>query len=92
MRRAEAVGCRSLRARERKVLVIVCLALIIIAEWMMWEAVVKPLKDMNPSSWSRGFPSPFYLFYAPIWFWHDLSITLVIVCSIVLALLSLRGE
>jgi hypothetical protein len=73
----------------RKLLVVVCLVLIILGEWIMWEAVVKPLKNMNPASWSRDFPSPFYIFYAPLWFWHDLSIAIVVVCSAVLAYLAL---
>jgi len=81
-----------MNARLRKILVVISLTLIVIGEWIMWEAVVKPLKNMNPASWSRDFPSPFYIFYAPIWFWHDLSITLVIVSAVILAYLSLRGN
>ena len=81
-----------MNARLRKILVVISLTLIIIGEWIMWEAVVKPLKNMNPASWSRDFPSPFYIFRAPIWFWHDLSITLVIVSAVILAYLSLRGN
>jgi hypothetical protein len=64
---------------------------IILAEWVMWEAVVKPLKNCCPGAWSRDFPAPFYVFEAPIWLWHDLSITIVIVCSVVLAYLALDG-
>ena len=75
-----------------KFVVLLCLTLIILAEWVMWEAVVKPLKGANPASWSRDFSSPFYVFYAPLWFWHDLSITIVVVCSVVLAYLALRCE
>jgi len=75
---------------RRGLAVVLCLALIILAEWVMWEAVVKPLKDCCPSAWSREFPAPFYLFYAPIWLWHDLSIALVVACSAVLAYLALR--
>jgi hypothetical protein len=81
-----------MNARLRKLLVVVCLTLIVIGEWIMWEAVVKPLKDANPGAWDRGFPSPFYVFYAPLWFWHDLSITLVIVSAVILAYLALRGN
>jgi hypothetical protein len=81
-----------MNSRLRKILVVVCLALTLLGEWVMWEAVVKPLKDMNPRAWDRGFPSPFYVFYAPIWLWHDLSITLVIVSAVVLAYLALNGE
>jgi len=82
-----------LRRRVRSALVILCLVLIILGEWVMWEAVVRPLKDAS-SAWSRDFPAPFYVFYAPVWFWHDLSITLVIVCSCILAFLALleRGD
>jgi hypothetical protein len=74
----------------RNLLVVLCLTLIILGEWIMWEAVVKPLKSC--SAWSRDFPSPFYIFEAPIWFWHDLSITIVIVCSCLLAYLALESN
>jgi len=77
--------------RLKKLLVVVCLVLIYLSEWIMWEAVVKPLKSMNPVSWSRDFPSPFYVFTAPIWFWHDLSITLVLVCSSLLSYFALNN-
>ena len=78
-----------MNTRLRKLLVVVCLTLILLGEWVMWEAVVKPLKDMNPKAWGKDFPAPFYIFYAPIWFWHDLSIAIVVVCSAVLAYLAL---
>ena len=78
--------------RLRKLLVVVCLTLIILGEWIMWEAVVKPLKDMNPASWDRGFPSPFYIFTAPIWFWHDLSILMVVASSCLLAFFALGNN
>ena len=78
-----------MNARLRKLLVVISLTLIILGEWVMWEAVVKPLKDMNPKAWDKDFPAPFYIFYAPLWFWHDLSITLVVACSCLLAYLAL---
>jgi len=78
--------------RLRSALVVTCLTLIILGEWVMWEAVVKPLKSANPASWSRDFPAPFYIFYAPIWFWHDLSIALVIFSSAALAYLALNSD
>jgi len=81
-----------MNARLRKLLVVVCLTLILLGEWIMWEAVVKPLRSCCPSGWSRDFPSPFYIFYAPIWLWHDLSITMVIVSAAILAYLALRGN
>jgi hypothetical protein len=78
-------------SRVRKALVVVCLVLIVLGEWMMWEAVVRPLRSAAPGAWSKEFPSPFYVFYAPIWLWHDLSITLVIISSIILSYLALNG-
>ena len=75
--------------RLRNLLVVLCLAFILLGEWVMWEAVVKPLKDMNPKAWDKDFPAPFYIFYAPLWFWHDLSIMLVVVCGCLLAFLAL---
>jgi len=79
-----------MNARLRKMFVVISLTLIILGEWIMWEAVVKPLKSMNPKAWDKDFPAPFYIFYAPLWFWHDLSITLVIVSAVILAYLALR--
>ena len=81
-----------MNSRLRKALVVVCLALVVLGEWVMWEAVVRPLRSAVPGAWSKEFPSPFYVFYAPIWLWHDLSITLVIISSIILAYLALAGD
>ena len=78
--------------RVRVAVVVACLVLLVLSQWVMWEAVVRPLKDASPQSWSRDFPAPFYVFWAPVWFWHDLSITLVIVCSAILAWLALRSD
>jgi len=78
--------------RGRVVAVVVCLVLLVLAEWIMWEAVVKPLKSCCPSAWARDFPFPFYLWEAPVWLWHDLSIALVIACASVLAYLALRSD
>ena len=77
--------------RLRKLLVVVYLVLIVLGEWVMWEVVVKPLRSCCPSGWDRNFPSPFYIFYAPVWLWHDLSVTLVIISSIILSYLALNG-
>jgi hypothetical protein len=77
--------------RLRKLLVVVCLVLVVLGEWVMWEAVVKPLRSAAPGAWSKEFPSPFYVFTAPIWLWHDLSITLVIISAIILSYLALNG-
>jgi hypothetical protein len=57
--------------------------------WIMWEAVVKPLKSAAPNAWNTGFPSPFYIFVAPIWFWHDLAILLIILGTAVLAYITI---
>ena len=78
--------------RLRNLLVVLCLTLILLGEWIMWEAVVKPLRSCCTGGWSRDFPSPFYIFYAPIWFWHDLSITMVVVSAVILTYLALRGN
>jgi hypothetical protein len=58
--------------------------------WVMWEAVVRPLRNMIPGGWDKNFPAPFYIFEAPIWFWHDLAITLIITGTIVLAYLAFK--
>ena len=81
-----------MNARLRKMLVVVSLTLMILGEWIMWEAVVKPLRSCCPGGWSRDFPSPFYIFYAPIWLWHDLSITMVVVSAVVLSILALKNN
>ena len=78
--------------RLRNLLVVLCLVVILLGEWVMWEAVVRPLKDACPGACSKGFPAPFYIFYAPIWLWHDLSITLVVACSAILAYIALLDK
>ena len=80
----------SISNKLRIIAVVICLVSIVLAEWIMWEAVVKPLKSCCPGSWSIDFPAPFYLWWAPIWLWHDLSIALVILCSAALAYLALK--
>jgi hypothetical protein len=57
--------------------------------WIMWEAVVKPLKSAAPNAWNIDFASPFYIFVAPIWFWHDLAILLIILGTAVLAYITI---
>jgi hypothetical protein len=58
--------------------------------WVIWESVIKPLKDMNPKSWSKEFPAPFYLWWAPIWFWHDLALSLIVLGTSILAYVAIR--
>jgi len=67
------------------------LALNFLGCWIMWEAVVKPLRGMAPDGWSADFPSPFYMFYAPIWFWHDLALALIIFGTILLGYVAIRN-
>ena len=81
----------SISNKLRIIAVVICLVSIVLAEWIMWEAVVKPLKNCCPGSWNIEFPSPFYIFWASIWLWHDLSIFIVIICSIILVYLALGG-
>jgi len=78
--------------RLRRVLIPLGIVFNVLGCWIHWEAVVKPLKDLNPVAWSRGFPSPFYIFYAPIWFWHDLAYTLIIIGTIILAYYALNSR
>jgi len=58
--------------------------------WIMWEAVVRPLRIM--AGWNSNFPSPFYIFNAPIWFWHDFAIFLIILSTLVLGYLAAERE
>jgi len=76
----------------RRILVPLGIVLNVLGCWVNWEAVVKPLKDANPVAWGRSFPSPFYVFYAPLWFWHDLSYTLIIVGTLILGYYALKGR
>ena len=76
--------------KARRIAVVICLVMIILAEWIMWEAVVKTLKNCCPKSWSREFPSPFYIFEAPIWLWHDLSIAIAIASAATLTYIALN--
>ena len=46
-------------------LIVLGIVFIVLGCWVHWEAVVKPLKSMA-GAWDREFPSPFYIFYAPI--------------------------
>ena len=69
--------------------VIICVVLNILAAWIMWEAVVKPLRSAAPDGWSRDFQAPFYLWEAPVWFWHDLAITLIIFPTAILAYIAI---
>jgi len=74
----------------RALLITIGIILIVLGCWVNWEAVVKPLKSMTPGAWDKGFPSPFYLWYAPIWVWHDLSYTLIIIGTIILGYYSIK--
>ena len=80
------------RGIVKRILIPLAIVLNVLGCWIHWEAVVKPLKTCCPGAWSKGFPSPFYIFYAPIWFWHDLAYTLVIIGTLVLAYYALSSE
>lgn len=56
----------------------------------MWEAVVRPLINMIPGGWDKSFSSPFYIFNAPIWLWHDLAITLILIGTIILVYVAFK--
>ena len=53
--------------------------------------VVKPLRSAAPDGWSRDFQAPFYLWEAPVWFWHDLAITLIIFSTAILAYIAIEA-
>lgn len=76
----------------RALLITIGIILVVLGCWANWEAVVKPLKSAAPNAWSKDFPSPFYLWYAPIWFWHDLSYTLIIIGTVILGYYSVRNN
>lgn len=67
-----------------KLLVVLGIMFVVLGCWVDWEAVVKPLKSAVPKAWNRDFPSPFYLWEAPIWVWHDLAYTLIVAGGIIL--------
>ncbi len=77
--------------RIRIAVAIICVILNILAAWIMWEAVVKPLRSAAPGGWSRSFPAPFYLWEAPVWFWHDLAIALIIFSTATLAYIAIEA-
>lgn len=62
------VGAEAFRAAA----LILGLILVVLRCWTNWELVVRPLKDAA-DAWGMELPAPFYLFEAPVWFWHDLS-------------------
>jgi hypothetical protein len=69
--------------RAKRLLVPLAIVLNVLGSWIHWEAVVKPL--LSECGWPRHwFPAPFYLFYAPLWFWHDLAYALIIAGTVVL--------
>ena len=68
----------------KRLLLPIAIILNVLGCWVHWECVVKPLRSLV--GWGKTmFPSPFYLFNAPIWFWHDLAYLLIIVGTIILA-------
>jgi hypothetical protein len=69
--------------RARRALVPLGIVLNVLGCWVHWEAVVKPL--ISKVGWGvEQFPSPFYLFWAPLYFWHDLAYTLIIFGTLIL--------
>jgi hypothetical protein len=83
------VGVLSLERKAKALGVVTAIIFNVLGVWIMWEAVVKPLKSAAPNAWNYNFPSPFYIFVAPIWFWHDLAILLIILGTAVLAYITI---
>ena len=81
----------SRRLDDRALLVPLAITFNVIGCWIHWEAVVKPLKSLA-KAWSRSFPAPFYLWSAPIWLWHDLAYTLIIIGTLILSYYALGGK
>ena len=75
--------------RVRVVVSVLCLLVIVVSQWGLWEAVVKPAVFHN-ASYHDLFPAPFYLWRWPIWLWNDLFLTLTIAAAVVLAVLACR--
>ena len=75
----------------KALLIILAIVLVVLGCWIHWECVVKPLKSMNPKAWSRDFPTPFYIIYLPIWLWHDLAYTLIIIGTIILGYYAVKS-
>jgi len=74
----------------KRLLLPVAIVLNVLGCWVHWECVVKPLRDSV--GWGKiMFPSPFYLFRAPIWFWHDLAYLLIIAGTLILSYYALGG-
>jgi hypothetical protein len=73
-----------------KLFCIISTAINILGCWLMWEAVVRPLRNMVPGGWDKNFPSPFYPYDAPIWVWHAPEIRLHIMGPRALAYLAFK--
>jgi len=67
----------------RNIIGIICFAIIIISQWGLWEAVIKPAV-FSGARYHDLFPSPFYLWSWPLWLWNDLFLSLTVFASIIL--------
>ncbi len=75
----------------RRILIPLAILMNVLGCWVHWEAVVKPLLDK--CGWPlHKFPSPFYLFYAPHYFWHDLAYLLIVVGTLILGYYAIKNS
>ena len=76
----------------RRVLVVICMALLVLGLWINWECVVKPLASHQWSRIHMLFPSPFYLWQWEICIWNDFSYTLIFISGLILGILANTGD
>jgi len=80
-----------LKISVKRLLVVLGIVLNVLGCWVHWECVVKPL--VNRVGWgTQLFPAPFYLFRAPLWFWHDLAYMLIVVGTIILGYYAIEAQ
>jgi len=70
-------------------LIIFALIVGVVSVWMNWEVV---RTSMDWTKHSQPFPLPFYIASPPIYFYIDLSYTLIIVVIGILTYLALRNR
>ena len=80
-----------MKIKAKRILIPLAIVFNTLACWIHFEAVVKPLKSCCPQCMNRMFPSPFYLWWAPIWFWHDLAYTLIVIGTLILGYYAIKN-
>jgi len=76
-----------LKVYARRFIALACLILNILCCWFWWESYKATV------NWSKRFdlfPLPFYATYWPHWFIVDFCISVIVLCSFILALLAIK--